>query len=1027
MTSFVKVVQNVLGQSVFSVKLAGQSDFVVQPDLSFNAGDVYTFDVSDPSMSGYSFVFGTEVDAASSIVTTYTTVNGTTIALNIPGDYTGGALYYFDNTNAGMGYTVQSDIVPVQLGDWQLLGTEFKGDAAGDGLTGNCISADGKTIAVSASGVSSNGYTDNGVVRVYTYVNNAWTQVGSDINGEATNAKLSVNNISADGNTVLCFSVLGGQGFCHSFRYMNSTWTKIGQDIQGNAESSLRKLNMSPDGNTVAIGDIYNSDIGSRRGIVQVYGYSQSNNTWTQLGQNIYGESDGDKSGYVSLSSDGTVVAIGAYENDGNNGNIEISGHVRVWGYSNNTWTQIGQDIDGITVHERSGHSCSLSADGTIVSIGCYAGDSATLTDNGLVRVYKYNNSNSTWTQLGASIEGWEGHFYNSNTTISADGTTVTFGTQSGRNAEGVFRHGQIRIYRYVNDVWTQVGSPIYGQGNGDRLAFSALSSDGNVLVVGNKNNSQNGAGSGHVRVFTMVQDTPVTKYTVTVSGDPAVFYIDGSTNPLTFTSNIPYSFDQSDPSNAGHTLVITSAVDSSVNLINYQTLYGTPGQPGAYTTFVATSDTVSYVSYEVYVSVPSLPAPVGDVYEVASISADVDDDTKTGATPALKRTFTRNAVTNMLNQYKTQLTGNKALKLAAGTKLPGFDIPATKEITLRDARVTKTYTRDEIANKTTYMVLNDNDPVTLKSAADDTVTVTQSGTNFTVVTPAGTTNKVAGDSFEYDGLSLLFGSLVVNLLLIPPVDMTLTAFDSAFVLSQQAILPDVSYALDVSAEITLTQQISAADLSGVFFFKTDEDITSELITDTSNVEYYLDRSQFTGGQATLNAMNGIVTTGYYGSNTTDHLGKDFLRDMAQQLFNTHFGVDLFTNEDAVITDISGKSAIIATDIFTKMGNVDKTNTALSGPDVSYGYYTTDTDSSNTNLTREILNQLLTLAPGRFTDKTTLRLDGSIPGVYGMPFVTNDTISYKLSVTAHADQNTTIATGKPGLETRSYKVIFKVA
>ena len=426
------------------------------------------------------------------------------------------------------------------------------------------------------------------------------------------------------------------------------------------------------------------------------------------------------------------------------------------------------------------------------------------------------------------------------------------------------------------------------------------------------------------------------------------------------------------------------------------------------------------------YASVPSLPAPVGDVYEVASISADVNDDTKTGTTPALKRTFTRNAVTNMLNQYKTQLTGNKALKLAAGTKLPGFTIAPDKEITLRDARVTKTFTKDELANKTTYMVLNDSDPVTLKSAEDDTVTVTQSGTNFTVVTPAGTTNKVAGDTFEYDGLSLQFGSLVVNLSLIPPVDLALTAFDSAFVLTQQAVLPDVSYALDVSAEITLTQQISAADLSGVFFFKTDEDITSELVTDTSNVEYYLDRSQFTGGQATLNAMNGLVTTGYYGSNTTDHLGKDFLRDMAHQLFSTHFGVDLFTNEDAVITDISGKSAVIATDIFDKMGNVDKTNTALSGPDVSYGYYTTDTDSSNTNLTREILNQLLTLAPGRFTDKTTLRLDTAVPGVYGMPFVTNDTISYKLSVTAHASQNTTIATGKPGLGTRTYKVIFKV-
>ena len=51
-----------------------------------------------------------------------------------------------------------------------------------------------------------------------------------------------------------------------------------------------------------------------------------------QIGSDIDGEAAGDKSGYsVSLSSDGTIVAIGAINNDGNGSN---SGHVRVYGAS---------------------------------------------------------------------------------------------------------------------------------------------------------------------------------------------------------------------------------------------------------------------------------------------------------------------------------------------------------------------------------------------------------------------------------------------------------------------------------------------------------------------------------------------------------------------------------------------------------------------------------------------------------------------------------------------------------------------
>ena len=61
--------------------------------------------------------------------------------------------------------------------------------------------------------------------------------------------------------------------------------------------------------------------------------YKNINDTWTQVGSDIYGEGSGNLSGCsISLSSDGSIVAIGAVGNDGNGIN---SGHVRVFSTNN--------------------------------------------------------------------------------------------------------------------------------------------------------------------------------------------------------------------------------------------------------------------------------------------------------------------------------------------------------------------------------------------------------------------------------------------------------------------------------------------------------------------------------------------------------------------------------------------------------------------------------------------------------------------------------------------------------------------
>ena len=121
----------------------------------------------------------------------------------------------------------------------------------------------------------------------------------------------------------------------------------------------------------------------------------------TQLGADIDGEAAGDQSGWsVSLSSDGTTVAIGARLNDGNGNN---AGHVRIYEYSSGSWTQLGADIDGEAAGDHSGYSVSLSSDGTRVAIGA-AGNDGNGNDAGHVRIYEY--SSGSWTQLGADIDG---------------------------------------------------------------------------------------------------------------------------------------------------------------------------------------------------------------------------------------------------------------------------------------------------------------------------------------------------------------------------------------------------------------------------------------------------------------------------------------------------------------------------------------------------------------------------------------------------------------------------------------------
>jgi YVTN family beta-propeller protein len=124
-------------------------------------------------------------------------------------------------------------------------------------------------------------------------------------------------------------------------------------------------VSLSTDGSRVAIGAVFNNGGGSAAGNARVYDLSSGD--WVQVGSDIDGEAANNYSGYsVSLSSDGSRVAIGAPSNDGGGSD---AGQVRVFGLTDGAWTQVGSDIDG-SANDYSGNSVSLNSDGSRVAIG---------------------------------------------------------------------------------------------------------------------------------------------------------------------------------------------------------------------------------------------------------------------------------------------------------------------------------------------------------------------------------------------------------------------------------------------------------------------------------------------------------------------------------------------------------------------------------------------------------------------------------------------------------------------------------
>jgi hypothetical protein len=427
---------------------------------------------------------------------------------------------------------------PVYPTNWTLVGDGIFGLAAEDGFGySTSLNSDGTVLAV--------GTPYKNQVRVFSWDSgtSAWIQKGQNIDTLTAGIWFGFSvSVNADGTIVAVgaknASGSGGSnyGYVRVF-YWNSgtsTWIQKGANIVGEAagDESGYSISLSADGTIIAIGAPVNANL---TGQVRVYYWDGT--AWVQRGQDIDGETTSNQSGYsVSLSTDGSIVAIGAPNNNDNRG------HARVYYWNGTAWVQRGQDIDGLSDNAYFyGFSISLNGDGTIVAIGAPGNLNENQGNLGYVRILYWNSGTNTWTQKGVTIVG-TGDYGNPNAiytnsqfgytvSLSSDGSMVAVGARlydgaGGRNC------GLVRVFNWstTTNSWVKKGFDLegssgageYGNGGEEFGTSVSVSSDGAKVAVGipgkdiNSSNIQDNRGQVRVYTFPTVKNTPtITNFTI--------------------------------------------------------------------------------------------------------------------------------------------------------------------------------------------------------------------------------------------------------------------------------------------------------------------------------------------------------------------------------------------------------------------------------------------------------------------------------------------------------------------------------
>ena len=180
----------------------------------------------------------------------------------------------------------------------------------------------------------------------------------------------------------------------------------------------------------------------------------------------------------ISMNDSGSrVIAGSSYMNS-------YDGKVVIYENQSGTWIKIG-DMDGPASpnYSRFGGSVDMNSDGSTIIIGAFAYDAS--DDQGLIQVYTYSGSGTTWNKKGSDIiGGGNNNYFGHIVKINNDGTRIFTSTTS---------YDRVIIWDYNSGTneWDEIGSINIGDtvqslsinNTGSRFAAGKDTANGQALI----------------------------------------------------------------------------------------------------------------------------------------------------------------------------------------------------------------------------------------------------------------------------------------------------------------------------------------------------------------------------------------------------------------------------------------------------------------------------------------------------------------------------------------------------------------
>lgn len=279
-------------------------------------------------------------------------------------------------------------------------------------------------------------------------------------------------------------------------------WKELGvltASDAGNTDDYGSSVSLSRDGTVLAVGATEWDGVGTNEG--KVYTYDWNGTQWVERATIVEGLASDAFGRGVALNSDGTILVVGAswYDNT-----VTWSGCVYTYDWNGSSWVQRGSRLLASDAGDSDEYGCSvvLNSAGTVMAVGALAHD-GTYTDEGAVYIYDWNGS--VWVQRGGVMlppYPQASENFGSCVAFNDDASTLIVGA-SGYDGTGGTNEG--RAYRYIwsGSAWT-LKTTLYPPTRQAYAYFGwacSTNSDGLTLAISSKQYAGNNSAEGIVWV----------------------------------------------------------------------------------------------------------------------------------------------------------------------------------------------------------------------------------------------------------------------------------------------------------------------------------------------------------------------------------------------------------------------------------------------------------------------------------------------------------------------------------------------